>query len=263
MKSVIVRVAFRTALVAIIIAPMWAAAAELDQIHLMADDSKAGVQWYAKHFGGTIPKGSSRIVLFGNTALIIHTAKGEYLSNVGSVVNHLAFSVPDVQAKMTELEEVGVKVKRWGRNALKLPPVAALLYDPWGTRIEILKDDEFTGFHHVHLKTQDPKGTAEWYSKVFGVEIGRYKNLTQIYALRFGDAYIFVQRSIRPVEAIVGRSVDHITVKIHDFNSEMKRLKAMGTKFLQDPHQAAKHLRATIEGPDGLPIELVDVLTSS
>jgi catechol 2,3-dioxygenase-like lactoylglutathione lyase family enzyme len=256
MKNAIVRVAFWATLAVVMVAPIWAVAAELDHVHLIADDTKAGVEWYAQHFGGTVPEGSSDTVLFGDTAFMMRAPEGEYSSNVGSAINHLSFSVPDVQAKMTELEEAGITVKRWGRNALNLPPVAALLNDPWGTRIEILSDDERSGFHHVHLKTRNPKRTAEWYAGAFDLEIGRYKDLSQIYALPLGDAYIFVQRSIRPVEPMIDRSVAHINLMLHDFDAAMKRLEAMNTKFLKDPHRSKEYMHATIEGPDGLIIEL-------
>ena len=136
--------------------------------------------------------------------------------------------------------------------------LAGVLTDPWGTRIEILKDDDLVGFHHVHIKSPDPKGTAEWYSKVLGVEVGRYKGLTQIYALRLSNMYFWVQRSIRPLEPAADRSVYHIGIKVDDFDAKVKMLEAMGAKFLKPAHRSGDHMYANVEGPDGVEIVLID-----
>jgi catechol 2,3-dioxygenase-like lactoylglutathione lyase family enzyme len=257
MKSAIVQITFRAALAVAVLAPAWAMAASLDHIHLIVDDPKAGVEWYAKHFGGTVPDGTTDTVLFGETVVKFKTSEAEVEGSRGSAFDHISFSVPNVQAKMDELGEAGIVVIRWGFHAKNTEAIAGVFLDPWGTRIEILNDDELLGFHHLHVKTRDPIGTAKWYSEVFGAEIGGYKNTTQFKTLRFGDMYIFVQRAIRPVVPTIDRSIDHINMKLTNFDAEIERLKALDVTFLQEAHQAEVYRRARIEGPDGATIELV------
>ena len=259
MKSAIVQITFRAALAVAVLAPAWAMAASLDHIHLIVDDPKAGVEWYAKHFGGTVPDGTTDTVLFGETVVKfkISETEAEVEGSRGSAFDHISFSVPNVQAKMDELGEAGIVVIRWGFHSPKSEAIAGIMLDPWGTRIEILKDEDLVGFHHLHVKTRDPIGTAKWYSEVFGAEIGTYKEATQFKTLRFGDMYIFVQRAIRPVVPTIDRSIDHINMKLTNFDAEIERLKGLGVTFLEEAHQSEVYRRARIEGPDGATIELV------
>ncbi len=260
MKNAILRLTIRAALAVAVVSPMWAMASDLDHIHLTASDAKAATEWYAKHFDGTIPEGSSGTVHFGDTVMDIREADGEFISSAGTAVDHISFSVPNVQAKMDELQEAGIKVKRWGTHGKRLEALACVLTDPWGTKIEVLKDDDLLGFHHVHIKSPYPKDTAEWYSNVFGVDVGRYKNLTQIYALRLNSLYIFVQRAIHPLKSVVDSSVYHIGMKVNHFDASMKKLQAMDTNFLKEIHSSGEHMHATVEGPDGAVLAITDIV---
>ncbi len=266
MKNAFVRGAFRAALAVAILLPVAAVATDLDHIHLVADDIQEGREWYVKHLGGTIPEGSTDIFMLGDTVFKIRKPdgeiyNGEFTSNAGTAIDHISFSVPNVQAKMDELEAAGIKVKRWGTHGKKLEALAGVFTDPWGTKIEILKDDDLLGFHHVHLKSPYPKDTAEWYANVLGVEVGRYKNLTQIYALRFDSMYIFVQRAIHALKPADKSSIEHFNMKLPDFEAQIDRLKGMeDIEFLHGLHSHTGHMRATVIGPDGVTVELKDNL---
>jgi catechol 2,3-dioxygenase-like lactoylglutathione lyase family enzyme len=235
-------------------------ASDLDHVHLTASDAKAAAEWYAKHLGGTIPEGSSDSVHFGDVVINIREADGDFISNAGTAVDHISFSVPNVQTKMDELEAAGIKVKRWGTHGKKLEALACVLTDPWGTKIEILKDDDLLGFHHVHIKSPYPKDTAEWYSNAFGVDVERYKNLTQIYAMRLNSMYLFVQRAIHPLKPAADSSIYHIGMKVDHFDVSMKTLQAANTTFLKEIHSSGEHMHATVEGPDGAVLAITDIV---
>ena len=85
----------------------------------------------------------------------------------GTGVNHIGFSYADLMAKMATLEAVGVRgsgvrLQRFadGSTVRDVPGLfkLAFVFDPWGTRIELVEDAERLGFHHVHLSATDPGG---------------------------------------------------------------------------------------------------------
>src|SRR5258708_1777918 len=112
-----------------------------DHVHLAAPDQAKAVEWYQKMFGGqTTPEGKDRL-LFGKTRFIwmkSDTAK----PSAGTTIDHIAFSFPDVSARLKTWQAAGVKIV--GRR---------LIEDPWGVKIELLEDRAVTGFHHVHLQS--------------------------------------------------------------------------------------------------------------
>ena len=86
-------------------------------------------------------------------------------------IDHISFSYPDLTAKMAELEAVGVRgsgvrLQRF-EDGSTLRDVAGLfklgfIFDPWGTRIELVEDHDTLGFHHIHLSATDPAATLAW-----------------------------------------------------------------------------------------------------
>lgn len=231
-----------------------AAAQEWDHAHLVATDTAAAAQWYHEHFGGEITKsGPFDAVLFGSNLVKFRKSDGAGPS-AGSAVDHICFSVDDVQAKADELREAGAEVGAPNRKTKSV----AIVTDPWGTKIELLKDEDLLGFHHVHLKSRTSATTAEWYATLFGGEVGAYKNVPNLKAIRFGSMYVFVQTAIRAVAPSAGRSIDHLGWRFTDFDATIKRLKGLDVKFVVEPTQSGDHRIAFIESPDGVKIEIVE-----
>lgn len=226
-----------------------------DHVHLTVSDTAGAAQWYAKHFGGEVTKsGPFDAVLFGANLMKFRRGSGEVTGNAGSAVDHIAFSVSDVGAKADALRADGAQVGAPNRKT----QAVAIATDPWGTKIELLKDEDLLGFHHVHLKSPSPGETLEWYAKVFGAEPAKFKNAVNIKALRYGDMYVFIQSAVRDVASTQGRSVDHLGWRFKDFDTIVNRLKEMGVKFLVEPTKSDDHMLAFIEGPDGVKIEIVE-----
>src|SRR5262244_1555024 len=90
-----------------------AAAADIlpivDHIHLNVPDQAKAVEWYQKNFGGQPFAEAPDRVMFGDTRLIfLKNDKGQ--PSTGSALDHLGFSVPDLDAKMKAFEAGGVKI---------------------------------------------------------------------------------------------------------------------------------------------------------
>ena len=232
-----------------------AAGQEWDHVHLTVSDTAAAAQWYAKHFGGEVTKsGPFDAVWFGSNLIKFRQGSAEVLGNAGSAVDHIAFSVEDVKAKGDALREDGAKVGAPNRKT----KVVAIATDPWGTKIELLKDEDLLGFHHLHLKTTTPTSTVEWYTTIFGGTAAKYKNIPNLKVIRYGDMYLFVQNTARAVASTQGRSVDHLGWRFKDFDATIKRLKALDVKFVVEPTKSGDHMIAFVESPDGIKIEIVE-----
>ena len=228
----------------------------VDHIHLNVPDQAKGVEWYQKQFGGTPIAEAPDRLMFGDTRLIfLRNANGQ--PSAGSALDHIGFSVADLDAKMKEFEAAGVKVVNPVRDVQGLFKLA-FIEDPWGTRIEVVQDADKLGLHHVHLRGPDPAATLAWYKDKFGGETGKMKN--RLDGLKYTDVWLLVARG----EAVPseGHAVDHIGWRTSNLDAKTRELKAQNVKFTTEP----RPLRlasgtmvnfAYLEGPDGAKIELV------
>lgn len=231
-----------------------AQAAAWDHIHLVADDTMAAAEWYAEHFGGEITKsGPFDAVLFDGKLVKFRRNPEETKGSEDSAVDHIAFSVPSVEEKKAALEEAGIKLGAPNRRT----STVALLEDPWGTKIELIEDEDLLGFHHVHLMSQQPKKLVEWYLEAFGGSAEPYKGIVHLDSIKYDDMWVFIQRSIRPVPGTKNRSVDHLGWLLDDFDATVAQLRDRGTTFVVEPQPSGDHRIAFILGPDDVKIELV------
>jgi len=126
-----------------------------DHIHLNVPDAAAAANWYEKHFGGRrIDEAPDRIMYGSTRFMFLRNDKAQ--PSAGSSIDHVGFSVKDLDAKMKEFEAAGVKITTPAREIEGLFTIA-FVEDPWGTRIEVVQDSELLGLHHLHLRGPDPE----------------------------------------------------------------------------------------------------------
>jgi len=96
----------RLAMTAVLVAAIWAAApaasqeARFEHVHLTVSDFRGAATWYVTHMGGK-PEGT--YVSFGDFNIRFHLEKdAEIESSSGSVIDHIAFSFSDLDAKMRD-----------------------------------------------------------------------------------------------------------------------------------------------------------------
>jgi lactoylglutathione lyase len=223
-------------------------------VHLTATNSEEAAQWYAEIFDGE-KKGD--VAIFGNTVIAFYEKEAGFPGSRGSAVDHIGFSVPDIEAKMAQFEEAGVKILT-GIHHNKIGK-RTRVEDPWGTLIEVVDDHDLLGFHHFHILSADPDATIKWYQEMFGGEIGAYKGIGGLKTIAYGKDGARLIVSYRPgaKEPTIGRSIDHLGWSSADLDAAAEVLKSKGVKFTLEP-QPYRDLRiAFIEGPDGVRIELV------
>jgi len=234
-----------------------------DHIHLNVPDPAAGTAWYEKHFGGTRISEAPNRLMFGSTRFMFlrsDTAR----PSAGSAIDHVGFSVPDLDAKMKELEAAGVKITTPARDVPGLFKLA-FVEDPWGTRIEVVQDPELLGLHHMHLRSPNPDEAFGWLLSNFGGQRTPLKgriDAVKYSAEGFSDMWILVTKG--EAEPSIGHAIDHIGWRsTRPLADTITELVARGVQKTSEPRPLSLPNGPSINfayvaGPSGARIELVE-----
>lgn len=222
-----------------------------DHVHLAVPDPEAAAAWYVQYFGGVSEPPRVR---FGTTLFSFIKRSGSPQS-AGSVIDHFGFSVPDLDAAMKRFEAAGVRVVTPTREIPGLFKLA-FIEDPWGSKIEVVQDPEFPGFHHVHLMAADPAGLLSWYQATFGGARASLKG--RLDGVQYGKVWVLVGASRgEPPAPSVGRSIDHIGWGTSDLDAAMAWLTGKGIAPTDGPRAVGDLRIAFIDGQAGVRIEIV------
>ena len=163
-----------------------ATGATLNQLHLLVADVEAEKKLWVDLLGGKPARiGSAEVVRFPNVVIVLEQAKPKG-GTKGSVVDHVAFNVPDVKALVAKLKAAKVPlVTRAEVNTLYqvtndvafLPDQAtqvAVINTPDGAEVELVESKEAAGpvFRHVHFAAPQVAPMKEWYMKNLGAVLG-------------------------------------------------------------------------------------------
>ena len=262
-------VALGVALAVLVAMPAAARAADYHHVHITASSPSEGVRWYSRHLDCEPVADRPDTADCGGVELtfVVQPTLG---STQGTGVNHIGFSYPDLTAKMAELEAVGVRGS--GVRLQRFPDGATLrdvpglfkvgfIFDPWGTRIEMVEDEDTLGFHQIHLSAEDPDATLAWYRDVLGGEPDSLRGVLD--GLRFGDIWLFASRHERGAPAsTAGRAIDHIGFVVDDLDVAAAEMAAFDVLFEQEaavPQNGRTQARhAFIAGPDNVRLEVVE-----
>lgn len=228
----------------------------IDHVHLAAPDQAAAVAWYRKHFGGVpTTEGPDRLML-GDVRLIFQVNKAAKPS-AGSALDHVGFSVADLDAALKALEADGAKITTPAREVPGLFKLA-FVDDPWGVRLEIVQDTAKLGLHHLHLRAPDAAAALAWYTGNFGGTVGKLKD--RIEGINYGGVWLLVQKADAVPSA--GTAFDHIGFRPANVDALVAGLKAKNVKVTTEPRpltlpSGVSMRLAFVESPDGVRIELV------
>ncbi len=123
-----------------------------------------------------------------------------------------------------------------------------------------------TKFHweHIHLRSEDPDATAQWYHDKLGAEVVRTPQpdgSTRI-DLNLGGQKIFIARAMPGKAAQAPSSpylgLDHFGLLVSDLSAAVAELKAKGVAFTMEPTQIRPGTRiAFLTAPENVSIELL------
>ncbi len=256
--------------VAFTVTPGLAQAADYHHVHITASSPAKGVEWYSDYMGCEALADRDDAANCDGVE-VVFVPQATTGGSQGTGINHIGFSFEDLTAKMAELEAVGVRgsgvrLQRFedGSIVRDIPGLfkIAFIFDPWGTRIELVEDEEYLGFHHVHLSATDSEATLAFYRDVMGGEPASLRG--RLDGLLFDNVWLLV--SDHPEGATPattqGRAIDHIGFIVSDLDSEAGTMRQAGVRFQEDPTVPANARtsaqRAFILGPDNVRIAVVE-----
>ena len=257
-------------LTALVAAPTVARAADYHHVHITASSPAEAMNWYTEHLDCQ-PISDRRDAADCGGVELVFVVQPTLGTTQGTGVNHIGFSYADLTAKMAELEAVGVRgsgvrLQRFpdGSTIQDIPGLFKIgyIFDPWGTRIEMVEDTESLGFHHVHLSATDPEETRAWYRDVMGGEPASLRGTLD--GLRFGDVWFLVSQHPEgaPPATTEGRAIDHIAFVVDGLDVFASEIQPHGVSFFEGPAVPEKGRtsarRGMISGPDNVRVAVVE-----
>lgn len=241
-------------------------AADYHHVHLAVASPSLAVEWYSDHMECTPVAGRVDAVTCGNVEVhfdALVTVGG----SPGTGVDHIAFSFANLETKMNELERVGVggrgvRLQRFddGSTLSDAPGVRVhgFVFDPWGTRIELVEDPVTLGFHHVHLSSSDPDASLQWYQDILGGE--RASLGGEVEGLRFDSVWLIVSAHPEGTPAPTrGRAIDHIGFLVSDIDEAAATMRTRGVDLETAPEAGRTSARrAFLTGPDNVALSIVE-----
>ena len=122
--------------------------------------------------------------------------------------------------------------------------------------------------NHIHLKSPDPRKTAEWYVTAFNFTI--VSDETRVFGDRFvrcmsegGALAVNISgartgEGLGPGDASAHHGLEHFGFDSHDIEADIARLTGLGAVLLEGPTQVPNGPRiAFLRGPDDTRLELV------
>ena len=118
---------------------------------------------------------------------------------------------------------------------------------------------------HIHLRTPNPEGMAQWFEKMLGAEIKRTMQQGKPRIdLSLGGANIFIapvgdDEKVNAAPAIPYRGLDHFGLSVSGIDEIAAELKSKGVEFTKEPTTVRPGVRICfLRGPEGVSIELLD-----
>ena len=228
----------------------------IDHVHLAAPDPVKAVEWYRKNLDGQATTEGTDRLMFGETRVIFQKNE-KAIPSAGSVVDHIGFSVKDVDAAMKAMAADGAKIEGPAREVPGLVKVGFVV-DPFGTRLEIVQDPAKLGLHHIHLRAADPNAALAWYVDKFGGTVGKLKNILD--GINYGGIWVLAAKGDTTPSA--GHAIDHLGFRPQNVDNVVAAFKTKNVKVTTEPRPLTLPSGVTmrlafIEGIDGVRIELV------
>ena len=216
--------------------------------HLNATNPEETKKFFVNTLGGTLIKvgtNNQEIIRFPNVFIFMRSqaSKG---GTIGTTVNHIGFSVPNLRRSIDTIKAGGYKMitraevaaNREVKDDIAAPAAPggssiAFALGPDEVKVELVEVKTQTmpiALHHVHFFGQQNTEMAAWYVKVFGGKPGTggggaYPNDTLPgVALNFSPA-------TEPVVGTTGRALDHVGFEVKNLEAFTKKLEGMGIKL--------------------------------
>jgi lactoylglutathione lyase len=121
-------------------------------------------------------------------------------------------------------------------------------------------------YDHIHLRTRDPRGTAEWYHRMFGARIiesvqsdGQPRIDLDINGLTVFIANVPAEADMADAPAEPHLGLDHFGLRVDNLEAAVAELKQRGASFSTEPRAIRPGVKiAFIQCPDNVRVELLE-----
>jgi catechol 2,3-dioxygenase-like lactoylglutathione lyase family enzyme len=247
--------------------------------HLNTTDMAAQKRFYVDTLGGKLAKigtNNLEVIEFPNVFLFFRPMQAPTGGTIGSTVNHIGFSVPDLKPVVAKLKANGFKmitsdsvaatVKITDDIAAASPTTnIAFALGPEDTKVELVEvkgQQAPIQLHHVHFFGEKPAEMQAWYAKVFGAAI-QPQGAGQVFVTAtLPGVTLSFSPSTTPTVPTQGRALDHIGFEVKNLEAFTKKLEADGIPLTVTYRKvdALGIAIAFIKDPWGTNIELTEGL---
>ncbi|MBZ5619055.1 MAG: VOC family protein [Acidobacteriia bacterium] len=259
-------------------------------VHLNALNPELAMGWYTRHFDCERAKfGGTDALWAGKSWILFNKVDQPPLWKITTALYHIGWGAENAKADYEKFIAMGARFETHMRDLAEgLPLAPGLRYYMylWGPDNVMIED--ITANHHyydhVHLLSEDPVSAGEWYQKEFGFprraqppsRQPRFFNGYQIgptsgFNIDNVNVPIFpieLARELFPAEwegrkhpdSPKGHALDHFAFSCENLEVMLARLRKDGVKVVEEPRVMLDGAlkSAFIEGPDSVPIELVE-----
>jgi catechol 2,3-dioxygenase-like lactoylglutathione lyase family enzyme len=249
--------------------------------HLNTTDMAAQKKFFVDTLGGTVVKFGSgeraqEIIKFPNVLIFFRPMQAPTGGTIGTTVNHIGFSVPNLKPvvakikangfKMITTDSVAATVKVTDDIAAASPTTSiAFALGPENTKVEFVevKDQKLPiQLHHIHFFGEKNTEMQAWYAKTFGAKLLPPNPGSAFVQDQLPGVFLNFTPSPTPTVGTTGRALDHIGFEIKNLEAFTKQLEAQGIK-LDRPYTKVPALGiaiAFIKDPWGTNIEMTEGL---
>ncbi len=249
--------------------------------HFNTTDMAAQKRFFVEALGGTlatIGTNNLEVITFPNVFLFFRPMQAPTGGTIGSTVNHVGFSVPDLKPfvaklkangfKMITADSVAATVKVTDDIAAASPTTnIAFVLGPEDIKVELVEvkaQQAPIQLHHVHFFGQQQAEMQAWYAKVFGAA-AQPANPNQVFVTaQLPGVTLSFSPSQTPTAATTGRALDHIGFEVKNLEAFTKKLEADGIPLTVSYRTipALNIAIAFIQDPWGTNIELTEGLAA-
>src|ERR1700691_1937593 len=247
--------------------------------HLNTTNMDAQKKFFVDSLGGTVVKigaNQQEIVKFPNVLIFFRPMQAPTGGSIGTTVNHIGFSVPDLRPlvakikangfKMITADSVAANVKVTDDIAAASPTTnLAFALGPEDVKVEFVEVKSQQApiqLHHIHFFGQMNTEMQAWYAKTFGAKMLPPNPASAFVQDQLPGVFLTFTPSLTPTVGTTGRSIDHIGFEIKNLEAFTKKLEAQGIK-LDRPYTKVPQLGiaiAFIKDPWGTNIEMTEGL---
>jgi len=247
--------------------------------HFNTTDMAAQRKFYVDTLGGTlatIGTNNLEVIEFPNVFLFFRPMQAPTGGTIGTTVNHIGFSVPDLKPvvakirangfKMITSESVAATVKVADDIAAASPTTnIAFVLGPEDVKVELVEvkaQARPIQLHHVHFFGEHQAEMQAWYAKTFGAE-AQPAIAGQAFVMdRLPGVTLSFSPSATPTVGTQGRALDHIGFEIKNLEAFTKKLEADGIPLTVSYREvpALGIAIAFIKDPWGTNIEMTEGL---